>query len=110
MFCRIKNAGGIVGISLYRLHLTNKKACGIDTIITHIEHYLSLGGEKTVCLGCDLDGIPDLPDDIEDIGDIYKIADRLSQLNYPSCLIEDIFFNNANNFVKNNKIIPELNI
>jgi membrane dipeptidase len=110
MFRRIAKIGGIVGISLCRPHLTEKKDCGIDTVISHIEHYLSLGGEKTVCLGCDFDGVSDLPDGIENIGDIYRIAERLSRLNYTDSLIEDIFYNNADNFVNYNKITPELNI
>lgn len=110
MFRRIVKIGGITGISLCRPHLTEKENCGVDTVTAHIEHYLSLGGEKTVCFGCDFDGIDNPPDSLSGVDDIYKIADRLLVLNYTDSLIKDIFYNNANNFVINNNITPELNI
>ena len=34
----------------------------VAAVVAHAEHYLSLGGEKAVCLGCDLDGIDRLPE------------------------------------------------
>lgn len=110
MFRRIVSIGGITGISLCRPHLTEKEICDIESVIAHIEYYLSLGGDNTICLGCDLDGIDKPPDGISDVADLYKISDRLLQLNYSTTTIENIFFNNATDFMVNNKITPEINI
>ena len=33
----------------------------IEAVVEHAEHFLALGGEKSVCLGADLDGIDELP-------------------------------------------------
>lgn len=98
-FRRISRLGGIVGVSLAPMHLTNSDKCTIDDIVAHIEHYLSLGGEDTVCLGCDLDGVGHLPEGIENVSDLYKIAEKLAQNNYNEILIDKIFYANARNFI-----------
>ena len=98
-FKRIAKLGGIVGVSLAPMHLTNGDKCTIDDIAAHIEHYLSLGGEDTVCLGCDLDGVGHLPEGIENVSDLYKIAEKLAQNNYNEILIDKIFYANARNFI-----------
>lgn len=98
-FCRIGRLGGIVGISLAPMHLTHNKVCTVDDIVRHIEHYMSLGGEDTVCLGCDLDGVESLPEGISGVSDLYKIAEALGRINYTDKLIEKIFYANARNFI-----------
>lgn len=105
-FKLIRDIGGIVGISMCRPHLSTSQECNIDTIVSHIERFLSLGGEKTVCLGCDLDGIGTPPDGIESISDLYKIFDRLARMGYSDTLIADISFNNAQSFVARENISP----
>lgn len=104
MFRQIAEMGGLVGVSLVRGHLRELEACGIDDIVAHIEHYLSLGGEKTVCMGGDLDGTAPLPDGIGGIEDIYKIADRLASKNHDENIINAIFYGNADNFMRRNGI------
>ena len=101
-FCAIRDLGGIVGISLCREHLSaDGEVCDAAAVIRHIEHYLSLGGEKTVCFGCDLDGT-DLPDGFAGIGDLHKIADGLTERGHSDDLIADICFGNAVRFVEKN--------
>ncbi len=98
-FMRISKLGGIVGISLAPMHLTKNEICTVDDAVRHIEHYLSLGGEDTVCLGCDLDGVDILPSGIKTVSDITKIADALGRINYTDALIKKIFYANARNFI-----------
>ena len=98
-FKRIAKLGGIVGISLAPMHLTSGGKCTIDDIVAHIEHYLSLGGEDSVCLGCDLDGVERLPEGIENVSNLAKIAEKLAQNNYNEILIDKIFYANARNFI-----------
>ncbi len=98
-FKRISRLGGIVGISLATMHLTKEESCTIDDIARHIEHYLELGGERTVCLGADLDGVEKLPQGINSASDLYKIAEKLGRINYTDDLIKNIFYANARNFI-----------
>lgn len=95
----IVELGGLVGISLCCEHLANDGQASIRTVIKHIEHFLTLRGENTLCLGCDLDGVSCLPNGICSIAD-------LSQL-YFACISEfgkdittKLFFSNAHNYFK----------
>ena len=103
-FSLIKESCGIVGISLCREHLDETEKADIASVIRHIEHYMSLGGEKTVCFGCDLDGIKSLPDGISGLCELYKIADELQKLGYPQKIIDGIFYDNAKDFFTKRKI------
>ncbi len=101
-FCAIKELGGIVGISLCPSHLAPQgNPNGLDAIIKHIEHYMSLGGENTISFGCDLDGT-NLPKEFSDVRDISLIANRMSQEGYTDLQIEKIFWRNAKSFIENN--------
>lgn len=96
----IRDKNGIVGISLCRYHLTDKSDCTIDDIIKHVDKYLSLGGENTVCIGADMDGAP-MPDGINGINDIYTLGNRLSAM-YSEDIANKIMWKNAVDFLKSN--------
>lgn len=98
-FSRIAKMGGLVGVSLAPIHLTANEICRMDDVVRHIEHYLDIGGEDTVCLGCDLDGVVPLPEGIGSVSDLYKIADELAKRGHSDTLIEKIFYKNARDFV-----------
>ena len=100
-FKAICDMGGLVGLSLCRSHLANSDIVGINAVMKHIDYYLSLGGENTLSLGCDLDGT-DLPDGFYDIRDVMKIADCMAQNNYSDELINKVFWKNAKTFIENN--------
>ena len=101
-FAKINQSGGIVGISLARSHLCGKgnHIAEISNIIEHIEYYLGLDGQHTVCLGCDFDGIETTPNGISSIAELYKLADAMSAKNFSDELINAIFYQNALNFFK----------
>lgn len=101
-FERVKKLGGIVGISLCALHLSGNETATVDDVIRHIEHYLSLGGENTVALGCDFDGTDFLPDELKCVSDMPCLAERLAQLNYTDSQIDRLFYANAEHFIKEN--------
>lgn len=101
-FERIKRLGGIVGISLHAPHLTDKESCDVDDVVKHIEHYLSLGGEEVVALGCDFDGTDSLPQNLKNVSQLPLLAERLAGLNYSDGLIDKIFYSNAKNFTMKN--------
>ena len=101
-FDQVRKSGGIVGISLCSLHLTQSGEASIDDVVRHIEHYLSLGGENTVALGCDFDGTDMLPKELRFLDDMPRLADRLAQLGYTDKQINKIFYQNAKDFIDKN--------
>lgn len=97
-FKALIRCGGGAGINLYPEFLGFNR--DIDAIIAHIEHFLSLGGEKCVFLGCDFDGIDDTPNGINGVEDLGKLYNALLSRNYPEALVRDIFFNNLYEIIR----------
>ena len=89
-FRTLVKAGGVAGINLYAEFLTDGP-CRIADAVRHIEHFLSLGGERNVCLGGDLDGCRDLPEGIGGVQDVRKLAEELARLGYSDALIHDFY-------------------
>lgn len=100
-FCAIMDTGGVVGISLCRAHLTDG-ACGIPDVIRHIKHYLTLGGEDAICLGCDFDGIDTPPDGIASIADLPALYGAMIDAGISEEITQKIFFENAYGFAAAN--------
>lgn len=86
----IKNQG-VVGLNLCDEFVGGDE--DMDALVGHLEHFLSLGGEKTVALGGDLDGCTPVKG-IEDVAGWCRFHERLLQKNYKESLVEDLFFNN----------------
>ncbi len=97
-FLAVKQAHGLVGISLCPAHLNVKGEADIFDVALHIEHWLSLGGEETVAIGTDFDGVDSLPRGISHCRDLIRLAELLSQKGYTDSLIENIFYKNAERF------------
>lgn len=92
MFRALREHGGFVGLNFYRLFLGRDGS--LDAVFAHLEHFLELGGEKTLGFGGDWDGCDALPDGIRGIQDMDRIYDKMLQRNYSSELIEDLFYRN----------------
>ncbi len=101
-FRRISTLGGVVGVSLCSPHLSDeeKRQSDISDVLRHIEHYLSIGGEDSLCIGADLDGAP-LPQGFSDVRDIEKINTELDK-RFGNEITEKIMWSNAFNFIKRN--------
>lgn len=91
-FKSLIDIGGGAGINLYPEFLGLGR--DIDAVTAHIEHFLCLGGEKAVFLGCDLDGIDLCPRGINGVEDVGLIYEALLRRNYSESLVKDIFWNN----------------
>ena len=92
MFRAIRDCGGVVGINYYRPFVGDDGS--MDALIAHIEHFLALDGEKTVCLGGDMDGCEELAGGMRGLQDVPKLYTELKQRGYSDALLEDIFWNN----------------
>lgn len=97
-FEQICRLGGVIGLSLCPSHLAPQNA-GVDDILRHAEHYLSLGGEDTIALGCDLDGT-ELPAGFNDVRDLIQIKEAMARIGYSDGLIDKIFWKNAISFME----------
>ena len=91
-FRAIRDSGGIVGLNLYRDFVGPQGTMG--ELTAHVEHFLNLGGEKTLCLGGDLDGCEALAAGMQGIQDVPKLYAALQALGYSESLLEDVFWNN----------------
>lgn len=91
-FTAIIKVNGIVGLNLYADFLG--KNPGLDEVIAHIEHFLSLGGERHLAIGADFDGCDALPSGIRDIRDMECLYEVLLRRGYAEALLEDIFHSN----------------
>ena len=90
--------GGLVGLNFCRdfLHKQSTNAKMYD-IIRNAEHFLALGGEKTLAIGGDFDGA-DIPADMDGIHSMPALYEMFLHHNYSETLVRDIFFNNALDF------------
>ena len=84
--------GGGAGINLYPEFLGLGK--DINAVIAHIEHFLSLGGERSVFLGCDFDGIDSTPTGLDGVQKLDKLYNELLNRNYPEALVRALFWDN----------------
>lgn len=97
-FRRIVACGGIVGVSFYPYHLSGKECASSDDVIAHIEHYLSLGGENTVCIGSDFDGIEVSPTDLQTAADTERLFEKMLTRGFNERTVKAIAFGNAERF------------
>ena len=88
--------GGLVGLNLYPEFLTKSDA-SVNDILRHAEHFLSLGGETGLALGCDFDGVDKLPRGITDFSSLFSLYHRFCQA-FGTPLSDGIFHKNAQDF------------
>ena len=89
-FRAICSMGGVVGINYYPLFVNNTNCAGLDDVICHIEHFMSLGGEDHIGLGGDFDGIDTTPAGLDGVEDVYKLLDALLTRNYSEQQVKKI--------------------
>ena len=96
--CLVKR-GGLCGINFCPEFLSDKNA-DIDSVVGHIDYFMSLGGENSICIGSDFDGIEKTCIGMENAGCVYRLFDKLLSINYNETLVNKIAFSNFHNFFK----------
>lgn len=96
----VARLGGIIGVCFAPEHLSANGA-DISDIAEHIDHYMSLGLCKSICIGADFDGVGALPRGINGERDIIRLYDMLLCRGYTRELLSRIFWQNACDFIKN---------
>jgi len=93
-FREIARRGGLVGLNLYAPFVGGEGS--IDGLLRHTEHFLELGGEKTVAVGSDFDGCG-LRAEIRGVGDMGLLYDAMRE-RFGKEIADNIFFDNAFRF------------
>ena len=95
-FRALAASGGVAGLNFCTDVLGGGR--DVEAIVDHAAHWLSLGGEKAVCLGTDFDGIPELPGGIEGVQSMDVLYNAMLRRNWSEDTVRDIFWHNLNNF------------
>ncbi len=103
-FLNIVNKNGLVGINYYPQFLNNSVDADVNDIISHIYHFLSIGGENNVSLGSDFDGIDCFPSGFSDIRGHAILAEEMLKINFPEKIVANILCENCKNYFKRVKI------
>lgn len=94
---QILDSGGVIGLNLYGAFLSTHEGATAHDLLSHIEHFLSLGAQDALCLGCDMDGCT-LPPDIPALDALPRLADDMLAHGYSESLVRAIFSENADRF------------
>ena len=89
--------GGVAGINMYAEFIGGGR--NIDSVMRHIDHFLELGGNRSVSIGADFDGCDELPAGVEGLGSMYKLYDEIVK-RYGDETADNIFYYNLYNFYK----------
>ena len=96
-FSALVNIGSVAGLNLCPDFLGRSR--DVEAIVDHAEHFLSLGGEKAVCLGTDFDGTTP-PDGITGVQDMGRLYEAMLRRGWSETLVRDIFWNNLDGFFR----------
>ncbi|MBQ1273030.1 MAG: membrane dipeptidase, partial [Clostridia bacterium] len=88
--------GGLVGLNLYPNFLAENGA-EIQDVLHHAQHFLALGGEQGLCLGCDLDGIDRLPEPMKDFSSLPLLYNAFQNA-FGTAIADGVFYQNATRF------------
>ncbi len=91
---------GVVGLNTYPLFLNGTDSACVYDFIRHIEHFCSLGGEHSIGLGADFDGIEYKMKDIDSCEKMNILINELAKMNYSEQIIRGIYCENFLNFYK----------
>ncbi len=98
-FSEIVRRGGIVGMNFYKDFVDNDpQKADMEGLARHIEHFLELGGENTVCMGSDFDGCDTVPG-LEHIGKTQGFYTYLKDSGFDDETLKKIFWQNAHDFM-----------
>lgn len=94
MFRAIVETGGAVGVNLYSRFVAPEGAAAMEDIVRHVDRFMELGGEKSVCIGADFDGCDALAGGIGGVSDMPLLWEALARRGYTREVLEDIFAGN----------------
>ena len=94
------NAGGYVGVNFYPPFLVENGHATVDHVIDHMAHMCTLGGEFSIGMGSDFDGIDTHPVGLRHAGDVPALFDRMFSRGFGNVLVEAIAGGNFAAYMK----------
>ena len=91
-FAALVKCGGGAGLNLCADFVGLGRDIG--ACCAHLEHFLALGGEKSVFLGSDFDGIAAVPRGLYGVQDMWRLYEALLARGHSEELVRDIFYGN----------------
>ncbi len=92
---------GVIGLTLVRGFLTDKKEATIEDLVAHIDYFCSKFSFRNLAIGTDFFGTDNGVKGINDYSDFYKIKEALKRIGYQDDVVEDIMTGNAERFIIN---------
>ncbi|PTQ56448.1 MAG: Microsomal dipeptidase [Candidatus Carbobacillus altaicus] len=90
---------GWIGLTFVPSFISDERPVRLTHLLRHLEHLLSLGGEDTVGIGSDFDGIETTIEGLTHSGDFVTLRETLLQL-YPASLVQKILYDNFIQFLR----------
>lgn len=100
----LSQRGGLIGINFCKSFLGDEGDDGFEAAYRHICRMLELGAENSLAIGSDYDGC-EINSELCGIDRMPYFESFLRTKGFDSALTDKIFFENANNFFKNNLLI-----
>ena len=98
---QLAEKGGVTGLNLYPLFLSDSGKADLNVCLQHIEHIVNVGGEDCLVLGSDFDGFSTEPvTDLAGPEDYSKLFALLEKKGHSGTLIEKITHKNFIRFAK----------
>lgn len=94
MIVRLSNKGGVMGLNFCSDFLGEKEVSSIEDMIRHLKYIRNVGGIDVIALGTDYDGIGNEVE-VENIGEINVLKNRLSREGFTSKEIDKMFYENV---------------
>ena len=89
----IRRRGGI-GINFFPAFLTEAPECSMDDVLCHMEYILSMGGEESLGLGSDFDGVDALPLGLAGVQDMARLPEAMKARGFTEKQVKNICFDN----------------
>lgn len=95
----LSEKGGVMGINFEKSFLGENTPAKVSDMVLHIKHIKNIGGIDVIGLGSDFDGI-DIPSEIANTSEMYKLAHQLNINGFSDDEIEKIFYKNILRVIK----------
>ncbi len=101
----IIESNGFIGMNFFTGFLTCNDACGVNDIVAHARHILSLGGEDVLGFGSDFDGIQSTPECVLGAQSFPDILSAFEKAGMGGELLEKIAYKNFRRYISG--ILPD---
>lgn len=93
MFRAIVQTGGVVGMNFFQ-GFVGGDVQSFEQLLRHVDHFMELGGENTLCMGGDLDGCDQLCSGMQGLQSVPALYAAFRAHGYDVPLLDKLFFEN----------------